>query len=680
MDRSPQPSLNNNNNNKEEEEEEENGSPFFKFISNLSPIQHVNSCHVTQGGSVRFNSPRITSHHDSQTKLLEKFTTQSLVADSDQTLESMPEPVQGDKDCDENVLASNASTEDISEGGYEASLKHHVVLRRCLQFGEPTIGSHNSHANLNVNSSKTKMFKLSEPVASLFPEQYSGAANASDGLQGTKSTSLISLHKMDNMKRSLIASNMDGQPSVDTGNESHEVDASKAADSFISEPLSLAEPTSLNPASVHGKRKLSATDAGNSEECNQSSRSKKRKKTSTTNDENGCKRCNCKKTKCLKLYCDCFAAGIYCSDPCSCQSCLNRQEYQDAVLEARRQIESRNPLAFLPKVVQHTPDIPSTNMEDTNLTTPSSARHRRGCNCKRSLCLKKYCECYQANVGCSSGCRCEGCKNAYGRKEDFVPIEHALSKERVVEKGLASTFDDKLDTVVSKIELYDLHGLSPITPSLQCSDQGKEAAKSRFLSAKHLPSLDSADVNMIPSHPNYTNETGSYERQMDQLSPKCNSVANVPQLTPVSLSCSAKTKEWTDILQLLLSYGLISHLSGSSLHRCSSPNTPRTGIGETKCVDQSLQSNSRRLFDIVEDATPDILKEVSTPTNPVKANSPNQNRVSPPHGYSHLRALGSGLRSGRRFIPKALPSFTPYTPCTDSKGNDNENLGNSSSK
>lgn len=26
---------------------------------------------------------------------------------------------------------------------------------------------------------------------------------------------------------------------------------------------------------------------------------------------------------------------------------------------------------------------------------PSLARHKRGCHCKRSMCLKKYCECYQ---------------------------------------------------------------------------------------------------------------------------------------------------------------------------------------------------------------------------------------------------------------------------------------------
>lgn len=34
-------------------------------------------------------------------------------------------------------------------------------------------------------------------------------------------------------------------------------------------------------------------------------------------------RCNCKKSKCLKLYCDCFASGYGCSDDCNCVNCEN---------------------------------------------------------------------------------------------------------------------------------------------------------------------------------------------------------------------------------------------------------------------------------------------------------------------------------------------------------------------
>ena len=33
-------------------------------------------------------------------------------------------------------------------------------------------------------------------------------------------------------------------------------------------------------------------------------------------------KCNCKKTQCLKLYCECFKAGQMCVD-CSCQGCSN---------------------------------------------------------------------------------------------------------------------------------------------------------------------------------------------------------------------------------------------------------------------------------------------------------------------------------------------------------------------
>jgi len=37
-------------------------------------------------------------------------------------------------------------------------------------------------------------------------------------------------------------------------------------------------------------------------------------------------RCNCKKSKCLKLYCDCFAAGLACDELCNCCGCDNNHE------------------------------------------------------------------------------------------------------------------------------------------------------------------------------------------------------------------------------------------------------------------------------------------------------------------------------------------------------------------
>ena len=39
-----------------------------------------------------------------------------------------------------------------------------------------------------------------------------------------------------------------------------------------------------------------------------------------------------------------------------------------------------------------------------------------GCNCKKSRCQKKYCECFSNGVGCNEECKCHGCLN--GNQED----------------------------------------------------------------------------------------------------------------------------------------------------------------------------------------------------------------------------------------------------------------------
>ena len=58
--------------------------------------------------------------------------------------------------------------------------------------------------------------------------------------------------------------------------------------------------------------------------------------------------CNCSKSRCLKLYCDCFAAGRTC-DGCNCTGCCNTEDHKDERLEAMNQILDRNPHAFKPK-------------------------------------------------------------------------------------------------------------------------------------------------------------------------------------------------------------------------------------------------------------------------------------------------------------------------------------------
>ncbi|KRX60949.1 Protein lin-54 [Trichinella sp. T9] len=106
--------------------------------------------------------------------------------------------------------------------------------------------------------------------------------------------------------------------------------------------------------------------------------------------------CNCTKSQCLKLYCDCFANGEFCSN-CHCTNCLNNLTNE---LDRSRAIKScleRNPMAFQPKIGKGRAD--------------TERLHNKGCNCKKSSCLKNYCECYEARVSCTVRCKCVGCRN-----------------------------------------------------------------------------------------------------------------------------------------------------------------------------------------------------------------------------------------------------------------------------
>ena len=112
--------------------------------------------------------------------------------------------------------------------------------------------------------------------------------------------------------------------------------------------------------------------------------------------------CHCKKSKCLKLYCDCFAASQYCFD-CNCRSCFNVESHETERQAAIKAALERKPNAFTHKI--------------------SHDEHLSGCRCKKIKCLKKYCECFEAGIRCAEHCKCLDCENYE------VPLEPKQAKD-----------------------------------------------------------------------------------------------------------------------------------------------------------------------------------------------------------------------------------------------------------
>ena len=167
--------------------------------------------------------------------------------------------------------------------------------------------------------------------------------------------------------------------------------------------------------------------------------------------EGGLNVCNCKKSKCLKLYCECFA-GLRLCDNCNCLDCNNNAAHEKIRRQAINLTKEKNPIAFQTKVSY-------------------TKGHTSGCNCKQSKCLKKYCECFQGTVYCTAFCKCEMCKNFEGSAELLSASKNVTRNSR----GAVVVEEDKSEEDEYRVNFSD--------PRLDTRSKTKSSSDKKSLGA-----------------------------------------------------------------------------------------------------------------------------------------------------------------------------------------------------
>lgn len=122
--------------------------------------------------------------------------------------------------------------------------------------------------------------------------------------------------------------------------------------------------------------------------------------------------CFCKKSSCKKEYCHCLKNKVPCNSKCGCSDCKNNTSSPENNNTGHRSLQQ--PLfpqgARLVPVQGHYRAVqPESN--GSPQVQQAEGQLFRSCNCRKSFCQKKYCDCFSQGRRCTKNCHCDGCIN-----------------------------------------------------------------------------------------------------------------------------------------------------------------------------------------------------------------------------------------------------------------------------
>eukprot|EP01040_Poterioochromonas_malhamensis_P005141 gene5141-5507_t len=261
--------------------------------------------------------------------------------------------------------------------------------------------------------------------------------------------------------------------------------------------------------------------------------------------------CNCRKSKCLKLYCQCFAGQAVCGQFCRCVDCENRSPSSLTRMVAIKNVLERNPNAFESK-------YKATTVVNEDDELAAAVAHKNGCRCRKSHCLKKYCECFQGSVHCSIICTCVDCHNREG-----VPPPLASTR------SLPQTATEK-----HKVFSFALDSsLTANFPDTQVTARALQGLKRNYSES------DTAQTDSPPTKASPTNTTVKREEFTRQFS--LNSDPGVGSASKPPLVPLIKRRKMEHNGTGMATGGVAAPAASSSGSGIVPPSTPATGTGVT---------------------------------------------------------------------------------------------------